>query len=518
MRDRVLSVTAVSVLLSLAQAVSAVSASAAELTLSPAVGPPTTAVSANGAGFPASDPLTVTFDSATVASATTGSTGKFSAKFNVPASALPGTHRVSAFDPAGLGASAGFLVQTEWGSYRFDQSGSGFNPYENVLSTATVEHLSPLSSPSWEGHVLSAPIYTQGMVVAGSDDGTVRAFDPASGNQLWSFAAGGQVLGSPLAVKPNAKNPGPKGDCAIVTGSTNGMVYGLDPKTGAQLWSYRSPGPNATSPIDPTAVEAVVLVAIQEDSGVVFSLNGCTGSPVWSQGGPGPITSAQSPAELSKVKLADGTTHTIIVVCFGGSVHAYDALGGQELWSAFPPNPCSGPPSAYGMGTGARIVLPAGSALIELSASTGALVWSKDTGAAVPGAAALDSSETLVRGRLKLTPHAVIAGNEAGEVLALDPKTGKALWATKAPGPPGRSAPAVANGVVYVLRNPGPSGDEGTLQALDANTGSPLFSLNLGLKNPGPGAFPSPSVADGRVYVGGFDGGLRVLGLSAGAG
>lgn len=500
------------------------------LTLSPVVGPPATLVKAKGKGFPPGASVTITFDSTTVATASTNAAGAFAADFTVPATALPGTHAVAAFDPAGLGGSATFLVQTEWGTYRFSDTGSGFNPYENVLTAETVGRLQPLSSPAWAGHVLSAPIYTQGMAVVGSDDGTVRALDPASGNQLWSFQTGGAVLGSPLAVKAREKDPGPGSDCAVVAASTSGMVYGLEPSTGRQIWSYKAPGPISTSPVDPTAVEDIAMVAVQEDSALVFALNGCTGAPVWSTAGPGPITSTiPSPAELAKVKLPDGTTHTIIIVCFGeGTVSAFDAATGAQLWTQKSPGP-SGSPSAYGSGTGARILYAAGGSILERNASTGALLWSQVLAGRALGSVAIASRETLVNGKPKLVPYRFVV-NEAGagvggffyftDTLELQPGKDahpKLLWRTKSPGPVGGlTAPAVAGGVVYTVAEPCETCAEGTLQALDASTGAILFTADLGEKSPGSNGSPSPSVADGRVYVGGFNGGLRVLGLLPG--
>ena len=102
------------------------------LILSIATGPPTTATKAKGSGYPASDPITVTFDSTTVATTTSSLTGAFTTPFTVPASATPGPHTVSAFGSGGVVASATFNVHTNWVSARFSPSGSGFNPYENV--------------------------------------------------------------------------------------------------------------------------------------------------------------------------------------------------------------------------------------------------------------------------------------------------------------------------------------------------------------------------------------------------
>jgi hypothetical protein len=117
------------------------------LTLSPSSGPPTSRVMAKGSRYPANDSVTISFDGASVAGGTSSATGTFSIGFAVPESAAPGTHTVAAFDPEGLGSSAIFTVQTSWVSARFDQAGSVFNPYENVLGPSSVGNLRQLSAP-----------------------------------------------------------------------------------------------------------------------------------------------------------------------------------------------------------------------------------------------------------------------------------------------------------------------------------------------------------------------------------
>jgi hypothetical protein len=62
------------------------------ITLKPGVGPPTTKVSVTGTGFGTSETVAVDFSGTQVATATTSSTGTFSAKFTVPAQGLGPVH------------------------------------------------------------------------------------------------------------------------------------------------------------------------------------------------------------------------------------------------------------------------------------------------------------------------------------------------------------------------------------------------------------------------------------------
>jgi|GEM_PF-5792701 outer membrane protein assembly factor BamB len=505
----------VRVLLAVAMSIAALAASAAQalpgMSLTPTVGPPGTLVVVE-AGIPANNtPVTVSFDATVAGSGKTSPHGLFMSKFHVPASAAPGVHTVTVEASDGFSISELFTVRTNWNEPRYELA-RGFDPYENVLSSENVGGLGVIASASWEGHVRSEPIYSNGMVVTGSDDGTVRAFDPSTGAQLWSFDAGGQVLGSPIAVFAAGSSPQSAAPCTIVAASSTGAIFGVDPVTGARMWSYDGAGLVSSQPV---ATGREVIFA--GDGGTLTALDGCSGTPIWSMGtaysGP-----AQPPLAVPDVELPDGATGTLIIGCFGDVTAAFDASTGGQLWSHTDPAPDEGP-AAYGTLAKTRLVYAAGSEIVELNASNGEVVWSHATAAPVLGGVAVSFKKSVTgKGVLKLSPLSAIAADEAGGVLALSVKNGKRLWSTAGTGPIEDTSPAVANGVAYLVADPGPLQDEGSLQALDVATGAPLFSVSLGAPVPGSVGAPAPSVADGRVYVGGFNGGLRVFGLGAPAG
>src|SRR5919204_2727762 len=89
-------------------------AAGAGLSLNPAVGPPTSLVKAKGAGYAAGEVVALYFDAARVGSAIASRTGKFNARFAVPASARPGDHVVEAVGQSSdITARALFLVRTD---------------------------------------------------------------------------------------------------------------------------------------------------------------------------------------------------------------------------------------------------------------------------------------------------------------------------------------------------------------------------------------------------------------------
>jgi outer membrane protein assembly factor BamB len=78
-----------------------------------------------------------------------------------------------------------------------------------------------------------------------------------------------------------------------------------------------------------------------------------------------------------------------------------------------------------------------------------------------------------------------------GNLFAVSGDGATVLWNFMTPSSPNISGVAVANGVVYFQ-----SMFDGTLFALDAETGSALAAVPIGLSNSG------PSVSRGTVYVG----------------
>jgi outer membrane protein assembly factor BamB len=492
----------------LVSTVPAQAAGTAQLLLAPHDGPPTSTVKGLGSGYPHADSVNIDFDSTLVAVATSSATGSFTMPFKVPASALPGLHQVTAFDNAGIGASALFAVHTDWAQSRFDGSGGGFNQYENVLSPANVGGLVQRSAPQWGAFLHSAPIYTGGTLIAGSSDGTVRAFNPLTGNQLWSFTTGGPIEGSPVAV---TRKQGAK-PCAIVAGSDDGSLYALN-GAGRLLWSMATGAPITGSPIAFNLGGSERLVVANGD-GKVLELDACVGTPIWGDStGKAPI-SHDTGALVPVVQLPDGSTHAIIVVCFGGGILALDAATGAQLWAVTGIVPTSSP-TVYGSGTGARILVGEDPTAVELNASTGQKVWSTSTDGGITGGIAI--YKTQIPGTTRFQVQAVIAGDSNGNLYSFNPKTGAINW--RNPGPTGSpqalSSVAIANGVAYVMKSPGPpgSGLDGTLLTVNGATGALLFSADEADLNPQPVPPAPPSISDGMVFTGDFSGGIRVYGL-----
>src|SRR5260221_8923519 len=165
--------------------------------LSQKVGPPTTSVQVNGAGFGHSETVLVDVDTTQVGAATTDATGKFAARITVPKTALPGTHTVRATGQSSrLTALALFLVQTDWAQFHFGPHLTGYNPYENVLTPSNVSALT-LDWSYTTGSIQSSPAVAGGVVYVGSMDDKLYALDAVTGARKRSYATGGYIDSSP---------------------------------------------------------------------------------------------------------------------------------------------------------------------------------------------------------------------------------------------------------------------------------------------------------------------------------
>jgi outer membrane protein assembly factor BamB len=105
-----------------------------------------------------------------------------------------------------------------------------------------------------EAMVYASPAVSDGIVVAGARDRKVYGLDLKTGNQLWSFTTRGDVDSSPLISAGR-----------VYVGSKDRKLYVLDLKTGQKLWEF-----TASRPISaPPAIAHGVLV-IGDEKGNVY--------------------------------------------------------------------------------------------------------------------------------------------------------------------------------------------------------------------------------------------------------
>jgi outer membrane protein assembly factor BamB len=79
------------------------------------------------------------------------------------------------------------------------------------------------------GKVWSTPIIENGIAYFGSQDKNVYAVDLATGEEKWRFATGGAVVAQPLLWRG-----------MVIIGSFDRKLYALDIEDGSELWSFES--------------------------------------------------------------------------------------------------------------------------------------------------------------------------------------------------------------------------------------------------------------------------------------
>jgi outer membrane protein assembly factor BamB len=439
------------------------------VTLKPTWGPPTTNLSVSGSHFPALTLVDIYFDTTEVALAVTNISGVFSGlEIEVPASALPGTHWVTAVvSTTGQAGQSPFYVQTSWAEFHATNKHTGLNPYENILSPSTAGNLDlnwsyttggqGISSPS-SAAVFSPSGHEVYVAFIGSEDDNVYALNTSTGGVLWKYTTGGQVFSSPAA-----------GNGSVYVGSDDFSVYALNVYTGALLWKYGTgsyvwSSPTVASEIVNGVLTEVVYVGSNDSN--IYALNATTGALLWKYATGNFVQS--SPAVVNGV---------VYVSSEDDNVYALNATTGELLWEYATGSWLTSSPA---VADGVVYVGSSDSNVYALKASTGALLWKYTTGSIVT------SSPAVADG-------VVYVGSDDDNLYALDAYGGYLHW-NYATGGPVESSPAVANGVVYVGSN------DGNVYAIDVEGGYKLWQYTTGNA-----VSSSPAVANGVVYVGSTD-------------
>ena len=311
------------------------------------------------------------------------------------------------------------------------------------------------------GWVVNAPAVANGVVYAGSDDNFVYALDAGTGDMLWRFETGDIIRSSPTVTGG-----------AVYVGSNDNHVYALDAGTGEMLWKHDTSKAVQYSPV---VTDGVVYIGAQGDVDYsVHALDAMSGEQVWAAGVPYPYG-----AEFA-VTVANGKLYAPGAA---GEFYAMDASTGEALWSVSVGMGSESPPAV----SDGVVYLTAVNTAYALNEATGEEIWSYGT----EKFPARDHPAVVVDGVYYFAPDS--------NLYALDVTTGHMNWFYVASGLI-TDAPVVAEGMVYVRS------ESGGFHAVDAATGG----LALSWENTD-SALRSPTVVNGFLIAESADGNLRVL-------
>jgi outer membrane protein assembly factor BamB len=430
-------------------------------TLAPASNHPDSTTNVSGTGFGADEAVDIYFDTTDEQLAVTGSNGAFPATpIAVPASALPGTHYITAIGRrSGDAAQKAFAVRTNWPKFGEGNHNQGANLFENVLGPSTISGLDLLWNVDTGSYIDAAPAIYNGNLYIGTWGGDLDAVNATSGAKVWT-ANPGSAMGSPTV----------SGTLVYVENSVP-ATYAYNLSNGTLQWSYPGIGNYLASPVVANGIAYV-------GGPGMYALNASTGALIW----------RVQPGNLSSyVNYAPAVANGLVYWTEGAILYASNAATGAQVWSAAVPggNVASTPMVANG-----AVYIGGGSGnLYAYSAREGSLLWTADT-SSVSGSAAAANGLIYVCGF-------------DSDCYGLSPLNGSVVWSYTAPGYV-YGTPTVANGIVYL-----PSND--SIIALNAYYGTVLWSTTSS------GLIGSAAViANGMLYFGSADGNFYGYAIGAG--
>jgi outer membrane protein assembly factor BamB len=263
-------------------------------------------------------------------------------------------------------------------------------------------------------------------------------------------------------------------------------------------------------------------------AGTLYALDEATGQLQWKAA----LDRSRERWEVTATTVANGVVH----VGSNSYIAAFDAQSGKKLWDTRFLKNGDWTPSAYTIPTvaaGKVLLFHLRYGAIALDEKTGATAWQLEgefNGCAVNGdtiitirnnvlvALVVDSGKQLWAGKEKLRSSAskplligdrVVVGTADGRICVVSAKDGSLTWSSQTGpsltslqpyqrgGSDVNSSAAVYRDVVYV------GASDGRLHALALSNGEKLGAYDLGVP-----IASSPVIADGTLYIGGYDGNL----------
>lgn len=224
--------------------------------------------------------------------------------------------------------------------------------------------------PMWRTK-LGAPIYAAAAVhdstiYVGTTGGMLYALDARTGRFRWAFAAGKPIFGGALVT-----------DSAVYVACDNGFLFKVARENGTEVWRYDLGDAQASRIMEHQVVDN-------------------SGDFDWDVRGPTPV-------------LADSL---ILIGAGDGGFHAVHATTGKQVWRYQAKGKIRG---TAAVDTSRVMFGTFDGWVVALDRRTGSELWTRDTRGPIT------SSAVLVAGRL-------IAGNRNGGLYALEPASGEVAW------------------------------------------------------------------------------------------
>lgn len=380
------------------------------------------------------------------------------------------------------------LINFTSGSHAADQEKSGTAKTENSDKSNPVSNTAHAET-NW-------PSFRNGFDLLGVAASSL----PNDLEQLWKFPTGEMVVSTAAIV-----------DGRVYVASLSGQLFCLDLKTGNKIWSYRSiddPDPKSFAPgfkASPTVTADTIYLG--DEDGVFHALHRETGKPKWAPYKTG--AEIVSSACLYKDKVLFGS-HDNILYCL-------NSTDGKLAWKFVTQGPVNCTPAIIGNRTFVtgcdehlRVInidngteetdIHLGTYLIASPAVVNETLY---VGTYASEVVAVDwkSKKTLWAFKDKerdfpyhscaaVTAESIIVGGRDKRLHCLERKTGKERWHFDTKGKVDSSPVVVGQRVFF-------GSEDGNLYAVELNTGKQVWKFSAGKS-----ISASPAVAEGRLVIG----------------
>jgi outer membrane protein assembly factor BamB len=302
-------------------------------------------------------------------------------------------------------------------------------------------------------------VITGPLVLVGSSDRNLYAFDAATGRRRWAFHTGDEVISEPAVA-----------DDTVYFGGADHQFYALDASRGCLRWAVRTTGPIEYAA--PLIVEGTVYFGSRD--GHIWALDGHTGEARWRFDAGASFRAA--PALSAGILIFGTETGELFAVAAQTGTKEWSRTLGQRIYGVSMADNTvfvASAPAPQGGGTGSSFRADKGT-LYAFDARSGRERWRFESGR-------MEVSPAIANGALYLgTTHVV---------YAIDRLTGRRMWQFDLGADEITSEPSVTGGTIYF------GTAFGSLEALDAKTGAELWTLSA--DEP---ITVAPSAADSLVY------------------
>lgn len=176
----------------------------------------------------------------------------------------------------------------------------------------------------------SSPVPAGGVLAVGSDDGTVYGVRPVDGRTVWKMKTSDAVKASPTL-----------GGGRLFVADYEGSVFALEPQTGRKIWKQDTiPGDGPGFYSSPSYSNGQVFIG--RNDGMMFALSARTGKVQWKRQLRGRLYG--SPA----VAITPGAPKSIYVGTHGHLLYALRANNGHVRWKYDMGGPIPGTASVVG--------------------------------------------------------------------------------------------------------------------------------------------------------------------------